>query len=87
MHPGTVYEFTIDLDVTSNVFLAGHRLRLDITSSNFPLWDRNLNTGGDPATETTWQVARQTIHHSARYPSRVRLPVIPPDDSRKAEGK
>ncbi len=77
MEPGRVYEFTIDLDVTSHVFLAGHRMRLAVTSSNFPLWDRNLNTGGDPATDTSWQVARQTIQHSGRYPSRVRLPVVP----------
>jgi len=77
MEPGMVYEFTIDLDVTANVFRAGHRLRLAITSSNFPLWDRNLNTGGDPATETTWQVARQTILHDRRQPSRIRLPIIP----------
>jgi putative CocE/NonD family hydrolase len=76
MAPGTVYAFTIDLDATSNVFLAGHRLRLDVTSSSFPLWDRNLNTGGDPATETTWQVAHQTVHHDAARPSRVRLPVV-----------
>jgi len=76
MEPGTVTEFTINLDATSNVFLAGHRLRLDVTSSNFPLWDRNLNTGGDGVTETTWQVARQTIHHDAARPSRVRLPVV-----------
>lgn len=76
MAPGTVYEFTIDLDVTSNLFLAGHRLRLTVTSSNFPLWDRNLNTGGDPATGTSWQIARQTVHHCRRYPSRVRLPLV-----------
>ena len=46
MEPGTVYAFTVDLQATSNVFKRGHRLRLDITSSNFPIWDRNLNTGG-----------------------------------------
>lgn len=77
LETGAVHEFTIDLDATSNVFLAGHRLRLDITSSNFPLWDRNLNTGDDPATGTTWRTGRQTIYHSARHPSRITLPVIP----------
>jgi putative CocE/NonD family hydrolase len=77
MKPRTVYEFTIDLDVTSNVFRAGHRLRLAVTSSNFPLWDRNLNTGLDPATDTSWQAAHQTIYHGHRYPSRLRLPMIP----------
>ncbi|MCE5239016.1 CocE/NonD family hydrolase [bacterium] len=77
MEPGTVVEFTIGLDATSNVFLAGHRIRLAITSSNFPLWDRNLNTGGDQVTETLWQVAHQTVCHNATRPSRVRLPVLP----------
>lgn len=77
LEPGRVYEFSIDLQVTSNVFLAGHRIRLDITSSCFPLWDRNLNTGGDPATDTTWQVAHQTIYHDRAHPSRIRLPIIP----------
>lgn len=75
MEPGRIYEFTIDLEATSNLFLAGHRLRLQITSSCFPLWDRNLNTGGDPATDTTWQVADQRIHHDTAHPSRIRLPV------------
>ena len=77
MEPGHVYEFALDLACTSNVFRAGHRLRLDITSSCFPLWDRNLNTGKDPATDTEMQVARQTILHDAEHPSRVRLPVVP----------
>jgi hypothetical protein len=77
MEPGTVYQFTIDLQVTSNVFKAGHRLRLLITSSNFPLWDRNLNTGNDPATDTQMAVARQTIFHDAERPSHIVLPVIP----------
>ena len=72
LEPGRVYEFTIDLQVTSTLFLAGHRLRLDITSSNFPLWDRNLNTGHDPATDTTMAVAEQSIHHSGAYPSAYR---------------
>ena len=53
-------------------------LRADeISSSNFPRFDRNLNTGEDQATGTRWQTARQTIFHDARYPSHVLLPVIP----------
>ncbi|MBI2297999.1 MAG: CocE/NonD family hydrolase [Armatimonadetes bacterium] len=76
MQPGEVYALEIDLDVTSNLFRAGHRVRLDITSSNFPLWDRNLNTGGDPATDTDMRVARQTIHHDQARPSHLRLPVV-----------
>ena len=77
MEPGRVYEFTIDLQATSNVFLAGHCIRLDVTSSCFPLWDRNLNTGGNPTTDTEARVAQQTVHHSRTYPSRIRLPIIP----------
>lgn len=77
MEPGMVYEFTIDLAVTSNVFLAGHRLRLQITSSNFPLWDRNLNTGEDIATGTRMQAAEQTIYHDRERASHIRLPIIP----------
>ncbi len=76
MEPGRVYELTLDLAATSNVFKAGHRLRLDVTSSCFPLWDRNPNTGGDPATETTWQVAHQRVFHDRLRASRVRLPVV-----------
>ena len=77
MEPGTVYEFTIDMMVTSNVFKKGHRIRLDITSSNFPLWDRNLNTGNAPATDTEMIVAEQTIYHDSARPSHVILPIIP----------
>ncbi|HUY18950.1 MAG TPA: CocE/NonD family hydrolase [Candidatus Binataceae bacterium] len=74
---GTVYEFTIDLWAIGHVFFAGHRIRLDITSSNFPRFDRNLNTGEDQATGTRWQKAEQTIFHDALRPSRVILPIIP----------
>ena len=74
--PEVVYEFTIDLQATGQVFLAGHRIRLQVTSSNFPLWDRNLNTGEDPATDTSTRVARQTIYHDIAHPSRVTLPVV-----------
>jgi uncharacterized protein len=74
--PGQVYELTIDLWATSYVFLPGHSLRLEISSSNFPRFDRNLNTGEDQATGTRWQTAAQTIFHDQRYPSHVLLPVI-----------
>jgi putative CocE/NonD family hydrolase len=77
LEPGQCYEFAIDLQATSNVFLAGHRIRLDITSSNFPLLDRNLNTGNDPATDVDRVIAHQTIFHDAEHPSRIILPVIP----------
>jgi putative CocE/NonD family hydrolase len=75
--PGEVTKFAIDLWATSHVFLPGHRLRLDISSSNFPRFDRNLNTGEDQATGTRWQTARQAIFHDARYPSHITLPIIP----------
>jgi putative CocE/NonD family hydrolase len=75
--PGAVTKLTIDLWATSHVFLPGHRIRLDVSSSNFPRFDRNLNTGEDQATGTRWQTARQTVFHDARYPSHITLPVIP----------
>ena len=75
--PDQVYEFTIDLWATSHVFLPGHSLRLEIASSNFPRFDRNLNTGEEQATGTRWQTAAQTIFHDQRYPSHILIPVIP----------
>ncbi len=77
LEPGKVYEYTIDMWATSNVFLPGHRIRLEISSSNFPRFDRNLNTGEDPATGTRMVKATQTVYHSAEYPSHVILPIIP----------
>jgi len=82
MEPGGVYKVEIDLEATSNYFKPGHRIRVDITSSNFPRWDRNLNTGGNNYDETTWVVARNTVHHSAKYPSHILLPMIPDRDAR-----
>ena len=75
--PGEVTKFTIDLWATSHVFLPGHRIRVEISSSNFPRFDRNLNTGEDQATGTRWQAARQTVFHDGRYPSHILLPVVP----------
>ncbi|HEV8436549.1 MAG TPA: CocE/NonD family hydrolase, partial [Methylomirabilota bacterium] len=72
--PGQVSKFTIDLWATSHVFKPGHRIRLEVSSSNFPRFDRNLNTGEDPATGTRWQTARQTVFHDQRYPSHIVLP-------------
>jgi len=77
LQPGQVYEYSIDMWATSNVFLPGHRIRIEISSSDFPRFDRNLNTGEDPATGTRMEIAHQTIYHSAKYPSYVMLPVIP----------
>ena len=75
--PGEIYEFEIDLWVTSNVFKAGHRIRLDISSSNFPRFNRNLNTDEPIPTATTIRVATNTLYRDAEHPSHVLLPVIP----------
>ena len=76
MEKGKVYEIHLDLHATSNYFGPGHRIRLDVSSSNFPRWSRNLNTGGNNYDETEWVVANNTVHHSKRYPSHLLLPVI-----------
>jgi putative CocE/NonD family hydrolase len=70
------YEYVIDLGPTSNVFRAGHRIRVDISSSNFPRFDRNPNTGVLPASATELRVARQTVFHEPGRASRVVLPVV-----------
>ena len=76
MQPGTVYEVKIPLGAYSLYFAPGHRVRVQITSSSFPRWDRNLNTGGNNYDEVAWVVAENSIHHSPQHPSRVVLPVI-----------
>lgn len=75
--PGEIYAIRIPAGVTSNLFKAGHRIRIEISSSNFPRFDRNPNTGRPVADERAWVTARQTIYHGTRYPSHVILPVIP----------
>ncbi|MSV30113.1 MAG: CocE/NonD family hydrolase, partial [Bryobacterales bacterium] len=74
--PGQVYEFEIDMAGTANVFLPGHRIRVDIASANFPQFDRNPNTGEDLGVATKTRVARQTVYHSGARPSQVVLPVV-----------
>jgi putative CocE/NonD family hydrolase len=74
--PGKIYEYQIDLWATSNVFRKGHRIRVEVSSSNFPRFDRNLNTGMFFATDTTLITAEQVIYHSPDYPSHIILPVI-----------
>jgi putative CocE/NonD family hydrolase len=74
--PGQAYEYVIDLWATSNVFLAGHRIRLHVTSSSFPRWDRNPNTGHPFGADAELRVARQTILHDHDHPSYVILPLI-----------
>lgn len=75
--PGRVYEYSIDLWATSHVVKAGHRLRVEISSSNFPRFDRNPNTGAPLGVDNRLESAQQTVHHSTRYPSHIVLPVIP----------
>lgn len=78
MVPGEVYEVHIDLWATSNVFLPGHQIRLEISSSNFPRFNRNSNSGGDIANDPqeAYQPAVNTIYHGAQYPSKLVLPII-----------
>jgi putative CocE/NonD family hydrolase len=79
IEPGRVYEVEVDLIATSNVFLAGHRIAVEVSSSNFPRFDRHPNSGGviAEATEADFVVATQTVYHDAARPSCVTLPVIP----------
>ena len=75
--PGDVYKVTIDAGVTSNVFLAGHRIRVEISSSNFPRFDRNPNTGGVVADAKDGRKAAQTVYHEHQRYSYLPLPVVP----------
>ena len=77
LEPGKVYELTIDLVGTSHVFLPGHRVRVDLTSSHFPQFDRNPNTGEAFGQTANVKVARQTVYHTAAQPSHIVLPVVP----------
>jgi putative CocE/NonD family hydrolase len=76
LNPNQIYEFVVDLWATANTFLAGHRIRVAITSSSFPRFDRNLNTGGLSATDTARQVAYNTVFHDPRRMSHIILPVV-----------
>jgi putative CocE/NonD family hydrolase len=75
--PGEPTEITIDLGATSNLFRAGHRIRLEVSSSNFPRFDRNPNTGGVFGEDRDVRIAQQTILHDAAHPSRLILPIVP----------
>ena len=76
MTPGKVYEVPVDLHATSWYLPPGHRLRVQISSSNFPRFDRNLNTGGRNYDETTWRKAKNSVHHEAANASKLILPVV-----------
>ena len=76
MEEGKVYELSISPMTTSNVFLKGHRIRLEISSSNFPRVARNLNTGGSNYNESKPVIAHNAVHHSANHPSRISFAVL-----------
>jgi hypothetical protein len=76
IEPGKIYEYIIDMWATSNLFKKGHQIRVEISSSNFPRFDRNLNTGNHFATDITMVKADQKIYHDEEYPSCIVLPVI-----------
>jgi hypothetical protein len=76
MEEGRVYELSVSPMSTSNYFAAGHRIRIEVSSSNFPRFTRNLNTGGKNYDETEGVVAHNTVHHSRQYPSHIKLPIV-----------
>ena len=76
MKEDEVYKIQLNLNAASNYFASGHIIRLQVSSSNFLMYERNLNTGGNNYDETEWIVAENTIHHSKEYPSHIILPII-----------
>jgi uncharacterized protein len=86
IQPGKVMKYTIHLSPTSNAFLPSHRIRLDVTSSDFPNYDRNHNTAADQNADAELAVARQTVHHGKVYPSKLILPWVPNPASGAGEG-
>ncbi|MDP6403536.1 MAG: CocE/NonD family hydrolase, partial [SAR202 cluster bacterium] len=77
IEPGRVYPFAIDLWATSHLFRTGHQVRVEISSSNFPRFDRNPNTGAPLGQDDRMEAAQQTVYHSAAHPSHIVLPIIP----------
>jgi putative CocE/NonD family hydrolase len=76
LQPGQIYELHLDLWATSNLFKAGHRIRLEVSSSNFPRFDRNTNTGGTIETETDFVQVVNRVYHDSAHPSYLVLPII-----------
>lgn len=85
LEPGAIETYRIDLGHTAWRVPAGHRIRISVTSSLFPHFDRNLNTGNPLGTDATGVVAHQSLHHSAEHPSRLLLPVLPDQQSRSTQ--
>ena len=77
MERGRVYSVPVSPMSTSNYFAPGHRIRIEVSSSNFPRFTRNLNTGGNNYDESVGIVAHNKVHHSSAYPSQIRLPIVP----------
>ena len=77
IEPGQVHRYEIDLWVTSNLFLAGHRIRLEVSSSNFPRFDRNPNTGRTFGADADMSRATQSVFHDADHEAHLILPIIP----------
>lgn len=82
--PNQPYPITVDVGPTSNVFRAGHRIRVEISSSNFPRFDRNLNTGRSISNDAKYLSAKQTVLHDKKHPSVILLPIVPKDVSLRA---
>ncbi len=76
METGKVYKLEMSHLSTSNYFAKGHQIRIEISSSNFPRFTRNLNTGGNNYDESEGIIAHNQIHHSAKHPSQIKLPII-----------
>jgi putative CocE/NonD family hydrolase len=74
--PGEVYEYTINLEATSQLFRKEHRMRIDIASSSFPEYDRNMNTGNPVGEDARGITAKQIIYHDSEYPSYIDMPVV-----------
>lgn len=77
LNPGEIYEFTIDLGTTSNIFNKGNRIRVDVSSSNYPRFDNNPNTGNKWGTDSETIIAENMIYHDPEHPSHIILPIIP----------
>ncbi|MFD2058439.1 CocE/NonD family hydrolase [Mesorhizobium calcicola] len=75
--PGNIYRIEVKVGATGNWFGPGHRIRVQVASSHFPTYARNLNTGGNNATETAMVVAENHVHHDSSYPSHIILPIVP----------
>ena len=87
MQPGQVYKVELTPLTTGNAFAAGHRIRVEVSSSNFPHFDRNLNTGGNNYDEKDPLIAHNVIHHGAQYPSSIVLPVVSAAPAAGTSGK